>query len=462
MDTAAAIEKDDDVNAIRAEVVEILAAAVVRLLIEGRCLSKQAGRVPLVALSAPECTSSQASREALVQESATPAREDEGTPRDEALDGELDHGARIAELHPWLQLQPLIPLRVEVLAEGKEAHVDALEVVAGDLAEHRTRWERDGAADVRETPVGRDEDHSAVLATQDPQHADVHSVLQIVLAQLLGHSSPFPDRASVEFLAPLKRPSDDRDPVQDALVKACSAWATKADAVELRRRLLDLLCKLERVCLRCNGPMLLTMRSRNAIILAVARPKEFDREVALRHAIQVFWKKGFARTSAEDLVAAMGIGKQSLYDTFGDKRRLFLEALRTYNSEGVAVLVKRVAGGASRIAAIEGVLVELANEQPYKRALGCMGVNSICELGDDEDVRAVSTMAAVFQETALTSLIEDAKQQGEVSDAVDARAAARFLATILSGMRVQAKAGASVEALRDVAAFAVRGLRRKT
>ncbi len=124
--------------------------------------------------------------------------------------------------------------------------------------------------------------------------------------------------------------------------------------------------------------------------------------------------------------------------------------------------MKRVAGGASRIAAIEGVLVELANEQPYKRALGCMGVNSICELGDEEDVRAVSTMAALFQETALTSLIEDAKQQGEVSDAVDARAAARFLATILSGMRVQAKVGASVEALRDVAAFAVRGLRRQT
>ncbi len=131
--------------------------------------------------------------------------------------------------------------------------------------------------------------------------------------------------------------------------------------------------------------MFLTARSRSAIVLAMARPKEFDRDVALRRAIQVFWKKGFARTSAEDLVAAMGIGKQSLYDTFGDKRRLFLESLRMYNSEGVAFLVKRVAGGASRIAAIEGVLVELANEQPYKRALGCMGVNSICELGDDED-----------------------------------------------------------------------------
>ena len=192
----------------------------------------------------------------------------------------------------------------------------------------------------------------------------------------------------------------------------------------------------------------------------MARPKEFDRDEALRRAIPVFWKKGFARTSTEDLVAAMGIGKQSLYDTFGDKRRLFLESLRTYNSESITSLVKRVAAGPSRMAAIEEFLVELANEEPHKRALGCLGVNSICELGDDKDVRAVTAMAAAFQETALTSLLEDAKQQGEVSSAVDARAAARFLATILSGMRVQAKSGASVEALRDVAAFAVRGLRR--
>jgi TetR/AcrR family transcriptional repressor of nem operon len=199
----------------------------------------------------------------------------------------------------------------------------------------------------------------------------------------------------------------------------------------------------------------------NILLLVMARPKEFDRDDALRRAMSVFWKKGFARTSTEDLVARMGIGKQSLYDTFGDKRRLFLESLRTYNTEGVAALVKRVSAGASRIAAIEGILVELANEQPSKRALGCMGVNSICELGDDEDVRAVTTMAAAFQETALTSILEDAKKQGEVSDAVDARAAARFLATILSGMRVQAKGGASVEALRDAAAFAVRSLRRQ-
>src|SRR5258706_6133510 len=126
-----------------------------------------------------------------------------------------------------------------------------------------------------------------------------------------------------------------------------------------------------------------TRRSRTGIIRAMARPKEFDRDVALRRAIPVFWKKGFARTSTEDLVAAMGIGKQSLYDTFGDKRGLFLEALRTYNSEGVASLVKRLAAGASKLAPIEGVLVDLSNEQPKKLRPGCMSATRHCWLCAD-------------------------------------------------------------------------------
>jgi len=59
----------------------------------------------------------------------------------------------------------------------------------------------------------------------------------------------------------------------------------------------------------------------------VARPKAFDRAQALQAAMQVFWVKGYEATSLEDLLAAMEIGRQSLYDTFGDKRRLYLEAL---------------------------------------------------------------------------------------------------------------------------------------
>ena len=118
----------------------------------------------------------------------------------------------------------------------------------------------------------------------------------------------------------------------------------------------------------------------------MARPKEFDRDVALRRAIPVFWKKGFARTSTEDLVAAMGIGKQSLYDTFGDKRRLFLAALRTYNTDGITALSRKLRAGPTALAAIERILVDLAEVREKARALGCMGVNAICEMArvDDE------------------------------------------------------------------------------
>jgi TetR/AcrR family transcriptional repressor of nem operon len=59
----------------------------------------------------------------------------------------------------------------------------------------------------------------------------------------------------------------------------------------------------------------------------MARPREFDREEALERATGVFWAKGYASTSTDDLLTAMGIGRQSLYNAFQDKRALYLEAL---------------------------------------------------------------------------------------------------------------------------------------
>lgn len=72
---------------------------------------------------------------------------------------------------------------------------------------------------------------------------------------------------------------------------------------------------------------------------AMARPKEFDRDDALRAAVHVFWRQGYAATTTSDLVLAMGIGRQSFYDTFGDRRRLYVEALRRYAREEIAAQV---------------------------------------------------------------------------------------------------------------------------
>jgi AcrR family transcriptional regulator len=67
----------------------------------------------------------------------------------------------------------------------------------------------------------------------------------------------------------------------------------------------------------------------------MSRPKEFDRAEALTAAKAVFWKKGYDATTTDDLRHAMSIGRQSLYDSFGGKRPLYLEVLQRYNTERV-------------------------------------------------------------------------------------------------------------------------------
>src|SRR5205814_5418 len=63
------------------------------------------------------------------------------------------------------------------------------------------------------------------------------------------------------------------------------------------------------------------------------RPREFDREAALERAIDVFWRHGYEATSMSDLTAAMGINPPSLYAAFGDKEKLFLEAVERYQQQ---------------------------------------------------------------------------------------------------------------------------------
>jgi AcrR family transcriptional regulator len=192
----------------------------------------------------------------------------------------------------------------------------------------------------------------------------------------------------------------------------------------------------------------------------MARPKSFDRDAALKAAIAVFWAKGYAGASTDDLTAAMGIGRQSLYDTFGDKRRLYLEALGRYNAESVADNLADLQGGPTAADAIETLLRRFANAPEADRIRGCMGVNAVCEFGqDDPDVLATGRASGALQNAGLVRLLETGKAAGDIDASVDPQAAAQFIAATLAGLRVQAKAGAPAEALRQVAAFAVNSLK---
>jgi TetR/AcrR family transcriptional repressor of nem operon len=189
----------------------------------------------------------------------------------------------------------------------------------------------------------------------------------------------------------------------------------------------------------------------------MARPKEFDQEKALRKAIRLFSQQGFAATSTDDLMRAMDIGRQSMYDTFGDKRALFLKALKMYVTESIHSITVELERPGSALSAVQNALVTFAERKHLSSAEGCMGLNAICEFGQrDADVTRISRDAARVLRQALMHVLTRAKKQREIRSDADVDSMADFFESTLAGIRMAAKAGKSRLALRNIAAFASR------
>src|SRR5262245_6778969 len=105
----------------------------------------------------------------------------------------------------------------------------------------------------------------------------------------------------------------------------------------------------------------------------MARPKEFDVDDALDRALGTFWRKGYEATSVHDLVAAMGIQRASLYGTFGDKRELYLRALRSYQARSLDAMATALARGRSPKAAVRRFVLGVAAQAGGRQGrFGCM------------------------------------------------------------------------------------------
>lgn len=194
----------------------------------------------------------------------------------------------------------------------------------------------------------------------------------------------------------------------------------------------------------------------------MVRKKSFDRDAALGLAMRVFWEHGYEATSTDMLTEAMGIGRQSLYDTFGDKRKLYLEALRLYSAQSVSELVARVRGEASPLQALRTVLSQPGALPADRRRLGCMGVNAIGEFGQSANdvLQAMGGSGAVL-DLVLESLVREGIAAGEILDCVKPETAVRFLLSVRSGLMIAARGGAATEHLLDVADMALNALRTK-
>jgi TetR/AcrR family transcriptional repressor of nem operon len=207
---------------------------------------------------------------------------------------------------------------------------------------------------------------------------------------------------------------------------------------------------------------LLTDQSITAIIDLMPRPREFDREEALERATGVFWAKGFASASTDDLLTAMGIGRQSLYNAFQDKRALYLEALERYQRTTTAGHLQRLNRAASPVAGVEALLLGLICDTDEIRALGCMGVGAICEFGStDPDIAALRSKVSPALHSRLAERLSEGQVAGEIDRSLDCDTAASFIQMTMQSIQLAARGGIDAVLLRAQARFVVERLKSR-
>ena len=169
----------------------------------------------------------------------------------------------------------------------------------------------------------------------------------------------------------------------------------------------------------------------------MGRPKTFDPSLALDRAIEVFWERGYEGTAMSDLVAAMGIARQSLYDTFGDKRELFQRAVEHYCAQRFTEFQEQLASAESPLAGLRAFIASMA--EPTR---GCLMVNTLAEFGQhDADLADFMRQQIDKLETALIQALQSAQRGGELPPNQDLDVLAATLANSMHGLALLHRIG---------------------
>lgn len=186
----------------------------------------------------------------------------------------------------------------------------------------------------------------------------------------------------------------------------------------------------------------------------MARTKEFDPDAALRAALELFWQRGYEATTMADLVGHLGIGRASIYATFGNKHELYLKALDRYAETGNPQLLGELSQPGPALPAVRAVMRRFAAEaaSDEKRLTGCFVTNTAAELAphDNSAARRVE-VSWEHVETLLHSALVRAQAQRELPEDRDPRALARMLLVLMQGLRVVGKASSDPARVRDAA-----------
>jgi TetR/AcrR family transcriptional regulator, copper-responsive repressor len=188
------------------------------------------------------------------------------------------------------------------------------------------------------------------------------------------------------------------------------------------------------------------------------RPRQYDPERALAKAAEAFWKHGYAATSLDDLAAATGMNRPSLYAAFGDKAGLYLKTLERYqqksrtatrqllaDSPTLRVFLKRYYEGALDIYRAGGA-----------NARGCYSISTApAQAVTDPAVRAFLAASIGGTDAFLSAVISRAGERGEVPSDTDPEALAQVATATLHTIAVRSRVGVPRQQLSALAAAAI-------
>ena len=173
----------------------------------------------------------------------------------------------------------------------------------------------------------------------------------------------------------------------------------------------------------------------------MARIREFDRKSVLRKAVHVFWSRGFDSTNLPELLEAMGLSKSSLYETFGDKEKLFEEAIDLYAKEIAASKIEKLLNASSVKVGFQAFFAEqirCCTDRKYPG--GCFMANTSTSLDNVPPALAKKIRKSVERMHALfLSQIQKGQKAGEIPRVKDASALASAIIGTSMGMNVMAR-----------------------
>jgi TetR/AcrR family transcriptional repressor of nem operon len=189
----------------------------------------------------------------------------------------------------------------------------------------------------------------------------------------------------------------------------------------------------------------------------MGRCKEFDPGEVLSSAQQCFKEHGYSGASMSTLCECMGIGRASIYATYGDKKQLFLAALSDYVNATVAFMIGRLEGAENPADEVRSLMRDIAEWSCQAEGKhGCFLANSATELGSsDPEIQAFIAKSYTRLEDGYCRALERAQENGQLARDKNPRALARFFLSTIQGMRVIGKARPDQDTMRDIAESAL-------